>query len=170
MILSLNAQALLFASTVAVGAMLGLLYDMLRILRKAIPHKSFFVQIEDLLYWLTVIFVMFFFMLHKNYGEIRAFSVFGAFLGMAVYFLTVSRLILLVSEQIIRGLTYLVLLFFRIVLTPFRLVWLLVRKPVGKANRFFRTRIKKLLHFGKMYAKIRYTAVRRQLRILRKKH
>lgn len=169
MILSLNAQAYLFLATVATGAVIGLLYDVIRIFRKVIPHKGIFIQVEDGLYWLCVIFFMFFVMLKKNYGEIRFFSVCGAFIGMILYYLLVSPLVNAVSDRVIAVLKYVVCLFFTIVLTPFRLLYLLFRKPVRKTEYFMKRKGKKLLHLCKLYVKINKKTANRNRKIMFRK-
>lgn len=169
MILSLNAQALLFLLTVVSGSAIGLLYDVIRIFRKMIPHKNLFIQVEDALYWICVIFCMFLIMLRENYGEIRFFSVCGAFLGMALYYLIVSPVVNAVSDKVVAVLKYVISLFFTILFTPFRLVYLIFRKPVRKARYFFRTKRKKWLHLCKVCVKIKMKAAGRNAKILLRK-
>lgn len=169
MILSYGYQARLFLTTIAVGALLGFAYDVFRIFRKMIPHSNFFIQLEDAVYWLSVILTMFLFMLHENYGEIRFFSIIGAFLGMIFYFLTVSRVVILVSSTVISFAKRVILLFLTIILTPFRLVWMLVGCPVKKTGRFFQRKSGNVLHFLRVYVKIRNIKLRRNFRMMGKK-
>lgn len=170
MILSLNHQAVLFLTTAAAGFLLGLLYDAVRIFRQIFPHKNALIQIEDALYWGVVILLMFVFMLHENYGEIRFFSILGAFLGMGLYFLSLSRLILSVSDFIIHIIKSVLLLFFTIVSTPFRLLYLIFRVPVRKSRTFFMKKARKLLQFSRRYAKIKRAQAKRSFQIISKKH
>lgn len=169
MILSLSSQARLFLATVAVGGLLGMLFDMFRIFRLAIPHKSFLLQIEDAVYWILVLFTMFFFMMHKNYGEIRFFSVCGAFLGMLLYFFTLSFLVMSVSGWIIHAVKYLLKLFFTIVSTPFVLLFKLFSPPVKKVKGFAVKKTKKMLHFSKAYGTIKKRNWKCRLRAIVKK-
>ena len=169
MILSLSGQAVLFFSTVCIGALLGFLYDVFFMLRKAWKHPNLIIQLEDAVYWVLVMFTMFFFMLHKNYGEIRFFSILGAFLGMVLYFLTVSRLVRMVSTAIINGVKYILLLFFRILLTPFYLVYLCIREPVRKGRIFLKKRRQKALQLCKVCVKIKKRNLARQIKIMQNK-
>jgi spore cortex biosynthesis protein YabQ len=88
------AQTRLFFYTVALGAATGVIYDLLRLFRRRVRHPFILVNIEDGFYWVLVSVLMFYFMLNRNFGEIRLFSVIGFFTGMTLYFLTVSRLVL----------------------------------------------------------------------------
>lgn len=59
MILSLHAQAQLFLLTVLLGGGMGLFYDGLRVFRHALRHNAFWVQVEDGLFWLLAVFLVF---------------------------------------------------------------------------------------------------------------
>lgn len=169
MILSLSNQAYLFLTTVAVGFFIGFVYDVFRIFRLIIKHSGIAIQIEDVVYWVFVIFVMFLFMLHKNYGEIRFFSICGALLGMTLYFLTLSKLIMKVSDAIIKVIKYVVLLFLNIIFTPFKIIIYILRKPVETTGKFFKNKYKKLLHLCKTYAKINAKKLHREMSVIVKK-
>lgn len=170
MILSLQGQAQLFLLTVLLGGALGLVYDCLRVFRHIIPHKRLWVQIEDGLFWLVAVFFVFAVMLGANYGEIRFFSILGMFGGMGLYFLTLSHLVIAVSDRVIYIVKKVLFLLFTIIMTPFRLVYLIIRKPLRKAGFFCDKIKKKVLHSFSFYAKIKLNTVRRDWRIaVRKK-
>ena len=105
-------------------------------------------------------------LLQQNYGEIRFFIILGVFLGMICYFFTLSPLINKISDKIVAILHKILLTFFTILLTPFRLIYLLLRKPVKKTNTFFHKKMKKVLQFCKGYAKIKKRHFCRNVKIL----
>lgn len=154
MILSLHAQAQLFLLTVFLGGGMGLFYDGLRVFRHALRHNAFWVQAEDGLFWLLAVFLVFCVMLHANAGEIRFFTILGLFGGMGLYFLTLSRMVLAVSDKIISAVKYMLGLFGRIVTTPFRLLWLVFCRPARKIGGFCEKQRKKLLQSVKLCVKI----------------
>ena len=160
MILSLHAQAQLFLLTILLGGGLGLVYDGLRVFRHALPHEIFWVQMEDGLFWFLAVFLVFGVMLRASSGEIRFFSIFGLFGGLGLYFLTLSRLVIAVSDRIIRLVKYMIVLFFQIVTTPFRLLWIPVRRPLQKINTFCEKQRKKLLQSLKVYVKMKLQHLR----------
>lgn len=169
MILSLHAQAQLFLLTILLGGGMGLVYDGLRVFRHALPHKPFWIQLEDGLFWLAAVFLVFGVMLHASSGEIRFFSIFGLFGGMGLYWLTLSRLVIAVSDRIIALVKYIAGLLWRIITTPFRLVWLLFRRPLWKISSFCEKQRKKLLHSCKVYVKMKIHHFRIDWKILRRK-
>ena len=165
MILSMSGQAWLFLSTAGVGAAIGLLYDGFRILRKTTPHFAFVVQLEDLFFWLAATGAMFYFMLSRNYGEIRPFALIGAGCGIALYFATVSPFILKFFVAVINYLKRVFAAAFRILSLPVRFIWVWVSPPIVK---FINGR-RKDLHGLARYGKIQMKKSARNLFILRKK-
>lgn len=161
MILSLQGQAQLFLMTVILGGILGLVYDCLRIFRHIVAHKRLWVQIEDGLFWMMAIFFVFVVMLGANNGEIRFFTIFGMFGGMGLYFLTLSHLVIAISDRVIYIMQRILGLLFTIILTPFRLVYLIFRKPLRKSGIFCGKIKQKVLHSCNFYAKIKLNKLRR---------
>ena len=165
----LGRQAQLFLLTVFLGGGMGLFYDGLRVFRHALRHNAFWVQVEDGLFWLLAVFLVFCVMLHANAGEIRFFTILGLFGGMGLYFLTLSRMVLAVSDKIISAVKYMLGLFGRIVTTPFRLLWLVFRRPARKIGGFCEKQRKKLLQSVKLCVKIIIHRLHINRRMLRKK-
>ena len=168
MILSLHTQAQLFLLTVLMGGIMGLVYDGFRVFRHALPHKPFWIQLEDGVFWLVAVFLVFGVMLRASSGEIRFFSIFGLFGGMGLYFLTLSRLVIAVSDRVIALVKYIIALFWNIVTTPFRLVWLVVRRPLLKFGSFCGKKRKKLLHSLKLCVKMKLHHLRIDWKIFRR--
>lgn len=67
------------------GVFVTLLYDLLRIFRRIVPHNLFFVSVEDLGFWVYCGAEVFLLMYRESNGTLRWFAVFGALLGMALY-------------------------------------------------------------------------------------
>lgn len=166
MILSLNDQARLFLCVTIAGALIGAAYDVLRIFRKMIPHNMILIQLEDALYWIGTAFLLFIMLLQQNYGEIRFFVIIGTFLGMLLYFFTVSPVVNKISDKIVALIHTIIITFVTILLTPFRLIYILLRKPVKKTNTFIHKKMKKVLQFCKGYVKIKKRNIRRNVKIL----
>jgi len=86
-------EAELFLCSVKTGGELLLVYDMLRIIRTAIPHKGFVVAAEDLLYWIFNAWSLFVMMYENNSGNVRGYVIAGVMLGMLLYNRTAGRLV-----------------------------------------------------------------------------
>lgn len=67
------------------GIFVTFVYDILRIFRRVIPHRDFFVSLEDLCFWTYCGGEVFLLMYHESNGTLRWFAVLGALVGMLLY-------------------------------------------------------------------------------------
>lgn len=67
------------------GIFITFVYDILRILRRAVPHGGFMVSLEDMLFWIFCAEKVFLMMYHESDGNLRWFAVIGALAGMFLY-------------------------------------------------------------------------------------
>lgn len=74
-----------FLYSMAVGVLVSVIYDVIRIFRRVIPHKKAAVAFEDFLFWVITLFLMFFLLYDMNYGVLRWFSIAGVTIGMGIY-------------------------------------------------------------------------------------
>ena len=120
------------------GALLLFIYDVLRIVRKIVPHKMWLVGVEDLFFWIGSALALFAMLYRENSGYIRGFVIGGVLVGMLLYNL-------LLSAWIVAGSVFLLKKILFVLSRP--LVWTarLFRKPLGFAGR----KVKKLLRFIK---------------------
>lgn len=71
--------------TVKIGVMIAACYDGLRITRIWIPHPSFLITIEDLVFWIFYTGLIFNMQLEQNNGVTRGFSILGILAGIVLY-------------------------------------------------------------------------------------
>ena len=165
MILSMPDQAWLFLTTVGVGAGVGLFYDFFRVLRKTAPHGKIAVQIEDILFWVAVTVVIFYYLLHRNFGEIRVFVLLGIGIGAVLYLATVSFWVVKCAVLVVEYLKKVIAAIFNIIALPFRFLFNFLAPPAKKASLAARKHLRKLGRYGKI--KAQKTA--RNVKIMRKK-
>lgn len=82
---AIGMEVQFFLTSIIWGIILLIIYDVLRIFRRVIAHKWFFVAVEDVLFWVMSAFLIFRMMYQQNNGIIRGFSILGMTLGMVVY-------------------------------------------------------------------------------------
>ena len=87
--ISVTGQALAFAGAAALGILAGIVYDLLRIVRRRADRRAVAGAL-DLLFWLIVTGALFCYALEAGGGRLRLFMPAGAALGAAFYFLTAS--------------------------------------------------------------------------------
>ncbi|MFW5630775.1 spore cortex biosynthesis protein YabQ [Acetivibrio ethanolgignens] len=114
------------------GVILLAVYDILRLIRRIIPHKRIWINGEDLLFWLAASVFIFRIIYRLNNGEIRGFGMLSMTAGMVLYHFTVSDV--------------LVELFFRIFGTSLLKFVQIVKKGLKKAVRPFKMGLKRLKH------------------------
>lgn len=91
----------LFGVCFLLGALLALVYDCIRILRMLFTHWNWVVDVEDLSFWILTAWCVFKTLFHYNEGVLRGYAFVGMFLGVIVYVLTVSQLILFLVRSIL---------------------------------------------------------------------
>lgn len=111
-------QLLVFAKALLLGASLGLFYDVFRILRIAIKSHSIIIFFEDILFFVLAAILTFLFIFNVNSGVVRWFIFLGIIVGFALYYITVGKLVIKISEIIIN-----------IFKSIFKFLWGLLIKP-----------------------------------------
>lgn len=71
--------------SLALGEGLVMIYDLLRILRRLIPHGVIWISIEDVFYWVICALLVFGMIFQTNDGLVRGFSIGGICVGMLFY-------------------------------------------------------------------------------------
>ena len=130
MILSLSFQAEVFVISILCGIMCSAFYDILRLLRIYKRHGVLLTSLEDLIYWVICVFFFFTVMLNVNGGQMRLFIPGGFFMGLVLYYITLGKVVIRAAERIINVVIYIINLLFDIITTPFKLIWLVIKKPV----------------------------------------
>lgn len=83
----------LFLEASYYGMLLGISYDVLRILRRVIKHKNIVVYIEDYLFWVVWGVILFSLIFSYNDGNVRGYVFAAAIAGALLYLKSFSGLI-----------------------------------------------------------------------------
>lgn len=142
----------------ASGAFITFIYDILRILRRAVPHGGFLISLEDLIFWVYCAIHIFQLMHRESNGSLRWFAVMGALAGMLLYKKTVSNLLV----------RYVSMILCRVLGLLGRLLGLLLR-PAAKASHMACGAVKRLCRRARSSCKNRLKKTRRSLRMRLKK-
>lgn len=137
-------EADVLAISFVMGMILLLVYDLIRIFRRLVSHSTVWVGIEDLLFWIISAVALFAMLYQENSGYIRGFAIGGVIIGMLLYNMLLSKLVIKVSVFILKKVLFLVS-------RPLAWVARILRKPVGgvgktgkKVIRFIKKQLKKL--------------------------
>ena len=91
----------LIAFTVT-GIVIGVLFDIFRILRRSFKTADWLTTLQDILFWILAGLIILFSIFKFNNGEIRSYIFVGITLGVLIYMLTLSRYIVKYSVIIIK--------------------------------------------------------------------
>ena len=123
--------------------LIGLLYDLFRIRRKALRTSLVILYLEDLAYWMLVALIMFGIVYYSNDGEFRGFIFLGTLLGVILYILLLSRIVISSALMIIKIISRILYLVWSIFTYPFRIIYRILRIPfryLSKiARKYFRS-------------------------------
>lgn len=151
-------QTEIFLYSCVIGFALGVLYDVFRILRLAIPSPRAVILVQDILFFSFCALLTFFFMLSTNEGQVRFFILIGELLGAIVQHLTLGVLTMRVSKAIITLVKKILHFLFSVLIAPvLRLIAVLLNLILIKPVRFLMGRAKKVA------GKAKYRLKRRRL-------
>lgn len=91
---SIQGQIVIFCLTVGVGALLGLLFDVYRVVRGRLRPGALATAAGDLLFWLVATVVTFALLIVGNWGELRLYVWVGFLSGAFAYRFLASRVVI----------------------------------------------------------------------------
>lgn len=140
---TIGHEALLFGISMLAGAGLFLLYDILRIIRRILPHGTVAVGIEDFFYWLVCTGVVFVMLYRENDGMVRGFALLGMAVGTVLYYLLLSRYVVSLHVFLLKSVLQLLHKVFGVLFGS-------VIRLGKKVGRFLKKELKKLVRAVKI--------------------
>lgn len=86
-------QVYIFLSSVLIGALMGIVFDFFRALRRKGNTKNIVVYIQDIIFWLIVAIIIITSSFILNNGDLRGYMIIGYLLGAILYMLILSNYI-----------------------------------------------------------------------------
>lgn len=136
----INLEVQFFLTSILYGILLLVVYDCIRIIRRIVPHKGFFVALEDILFWLVASIVIFIMIYERNNGTIRGFAILGMLLGMVIYNQLLSQLVVKGITRIIKTIIKAIKKVLSILFRPFAFI----AKKLGKFFGFASGKVSKV--------------------------
>ena len=141
-------QSVTFALSVALGAILCGVYDIIRAFRVSVGNSGMVIAVQDVIFCFTSSVATFLFLLVFCSGEIRSFVLLGEGIGFAGMRFTLSRLIFVAFSYVFRvlnSLTSVIKQWYIVFLTRFYSFWHKIFKTCEEKNKNISKVIKKLL-------------------------
>lgn len=95
------SQLLCLGIFIITGILIGLLFDVFRILRKSFHTVDWITYMQDILFWILAGSMMLFSIFTFNHGEIRSYVFIGMIIGIIIYILALSKIFVKSSVTII---------------------------------------------------------------------
>ena len=127
---SVTNQAYIFISAIVGGIIIGLLFDVFRILRKMIKKNNVLTYIEDILFWILATGITFALVFITNDGELRWFEFVGILLGVVFYHMVFSSFVIKIALTLIHIMKKVITVMIKIMLFPVVCIYKIFYRPV----------------------------------------
>lgn len=129
-------QAYLFLIFIINGIVIGLLFDLFRILRRSFKTSDLITYIQDILFWILTGFILLYSIFTFSNGEVRFYMFLGVFLGCLIYMLMISKYFININVRIIKILKNIICKIFSIIIFPINLIISFIKKILFKPINF----------------------------------
>lgn len=147
-------QANLFLVFTINGILIGLLFDIFRILRKSFRTSDIITYCEDLIFWILTGFLLLYSIFTFSNGEVRFYMFLAVFCGCLIYMLLFSKYFIGINVKIIEIIKKIVITVFSVIILPIKIVIKFFKKIFFKPINLITINIKKFnFNFLKMIKK-----------------
>lgn len=122
-LLPLSAECLSFLRSCLLGVILGVFFDLFRILRRSFKCSGVVIAAQDMFYCFVAGYVTFCFLLKNCDGRLRWFVFCGELIGWVIFRLTLGNLFVALGYGILSALIRLIKFIFHIIISPFLILW-----------------------------------------------
>ncbi|MCL2486121.1 MAG: spore cortex biosynthesis protein YabQ [Oscillospiraceae bacterium] len=129
MIENMTPQTILLGQAVIVGVLVGIFYDVFRIIRRIFPLRYATIIIQDILFWVVSAVGVFFAAIWWGKGVVRIYFLLVVLVAALLYCLTVGSVIVFVVGKIIEAVRAFFNLVGRYIMLP---IWGFLRRVATK--------------------------------------
>jgi spore cortex biosynthesis protein YabQ len=149
-------QTEIFFYSLGFGFLLGILYDVFRILRLIISRSKAFVLFMDLLYFAVCSLLIFCFMLVADSGKVRLYTAGGQLIGWLIYYFSLGTVAIRLTNGVTAFLRRIIRRIFGKVRKLFAKVWRKTGKMGSECKKIVRKSDKKVKFNLQKYRHIVY--------------
>lgn len=129
-------QAYLFLIFTINGILIGILFDIFRILRRSFKTTNLITYIEDILFWILTGVILLYSIFTFSNGEIRFYMFLGVFTGCLIYMLLFSKYFIQINVKIILTIKKIVAKIVSIIIFPIKIIINIIKKVFFKPIKF----------------------------------
>lgn len=150
-----SEQALFFLYSVLLGGGIGVVYDLFRTLRILVPHTSFFVVLEDILFLFVWAVILIVFSVEVCRGEVRIYYLIGNVLGFGLYLFTIGKVVVKVMRILAKAVYAVLKFLYMILVKPVLWLFRLIHQKSKHLFVLIHLKLKKLTQGIKKHLKVR---------------
>ena len=124
-------QSYLFLIFILIGIVIGVLFDIFRVLRKSFKTNNMITYIEDILFWLLSGCVLIYSIFVFNNGEIRGYIFLAIILGILIYMCSISNFFCKTSIVIIDCIKNIIIKVIKIIKVPILFIIKGIKIPIS---------------------------------------
>lgn len=128
----LSFELTVFAGAGATGLVSAFLYDLFRLKRRLVKTAAIMIHIEDVLYWIAASIILFLSSYVLSSGETRFYFFAGVLLGALLYFILLSKWVLLALRWLVGVLAWPVREVIKLLTPVFKGLAVAIRRLLGK--------------------------------------
>lgn len=121
----------IFAIFILNGALIGILFDVFRILRKSFKTPDILTNIEDIFFILISGFIILYTIFRLNNGQIRIYMLIALILGITLYITFISKYFIKLNVNIIKFIKLILKKILNILFFPFKYIIKATLKPIS---------------------------------------
>lgn len=148
---TVNFQFFVFMYTVYGGILIGIVYDIYRVVKGRNNKERIITSIWDAIFLIFVLAIVFWAIFSSNYGQLRFYVFIGFLLGFYLYESLIGSLAYIILTWIKDGLIKLVNITNGIVILPFKLIYSFLWYPLSNALRRIKKMPKTIIDNNKKY-------------------
>lgn len=137
-------QAYLFLIFTMNGIIIGILFDIFRILRKSFKTADLITYVQDILFWILTGIILLYSIFTFSNGEIRFYMFLGVFIGCLIYMLIFSKYFIQINVKIILIIKKIVGKIISIIIFPIKIIINLIKKILFKPIKFITININRI--------------------------
>ena len=141
-------QAYLFIVFSLTGVVIGILFDFFRILRRSFKTSHIITYVEDVLFWILTGVLILYNIWYFNNGEIRIYMFLGIIMGLLIYMLTLSNIIVSLFSKILKMLIRILEIPFKTIISIFHKIITIIIKIFNKFTKKIKIKKGKMVKDG----------------------
>ena len=129
-------QAYLFLIFTINGIIIGLLFDIFRILRKSFKTSDIITYLQDLIFWIITAIILLYSIFKFSNGEIRLYMFIAVFLGCIIYMLLFSKYFIKINLKIVNIIKIIIKKIINLMVIPLNIIIKIFKKITIKPINF----------------------------------